>query len=55
MKRKTGGLLVLISMLLAGCSPKTETVTKKQIKDDGVFLFSPSLHLINDDFDGLGV
>lgn len=56
MSRKIGKSLMLVSMLLASCSlVNTKTVKKTQVEDDGVFLFSPSIHLINDDFDGLGV
>lgn len=46
MNRKRLAIPLLISTLLASC---------QKSKEQSTFVFSPELHLINDDFDGLGV
>lgn len=46
-------LPILISSLLVSCN--TEIKEENRIVDNGVYIFSPSLHLVSDDFDGLGV
>ena len=49
-------VLLLTAMLVTACSSKASSTTLyEEVRNSDVMLFSPQLHLINDDFDGLGV